>query len=225
MDDKAEQGFAAHWKYKEGSKTSEDSENELDKWLHTIKEILDDPQPNAIDFLDTIKLNLFASEIFVVTPKGEFKTMPANCTVLDFAFNIHTFLGTHCIGAKVNHHLVPISHVLQSGDQVEILTSKSQKVEREWMQFATTAKAKGKIQALLRREDREKQKEGEELLNTFFQKIEKEPNSINIDKLCRLHNMQSREELLVAVGEKRINLGDNDEATILNKTPQKKGWG
>ena len=225
MDDKAEQGFAAHWKYKEGGKTSEDSEGELDKWLLTIKEILDDPQPNAIDFLDTIKLNLFASEIFVVTPKGEFKTMPANCTVLDFAFNIHTFLGTHCIGAKVNHHLVPISHVLQSGDQVEILTSKTQKVEREWMQFATTAKAKGKIQALLRREDREKQKVGEELLNAFFLKIEKEPNSINIDKLCRLHNMQSREEFLVAVGEKRINLGDNDEATILDKLPNKKGWG
>ena len=225
MDDKAEQGFAAHWKYKEGGKTSEDSEGELDKWLLTIKEILDDPQPNAIDFLDTIKLNLFASEIFVVTPKGEFKTMPANCTVLDFAFNIHTFLGTHCIGAKVNHHLVPISHVLQSGDQIEILTSKSQKVKREWMQFATTAKAKGKIQALLRREDRERQKEGEELLNAFFQKIEKEPSSINIDKLCRLHNMQSREELLIAVGEKRINLGDNDEATILNKLPNKKGWG
>ena len=225
MDDKAEQGFAAHWKYKEGSKSSEDSENELDKWLLTIKEILDDPQPNAIDFLDAIKLNLYASEIFVVTPKGEFKTMPANCTVLDFAFNIHTFLGTHCIGAKVNHHLVPISHILQSGDQVEILTSKTQKVEREWMQFATTAKAKGKIQAILRREDREKQKEGEELLNAFFQKIEKEPNSINIDKLCRLHNMKSREEFLVAVGEKRINLGENDEAIILNKLPNKKGWG
>jgi GTP pyrophosphokinase len=115
--------------------------------------------------------------------------------------------------------------VLQSGDQVEILTSKNQKVEREWMQFATTAKAKGKIQALLRREDREKQKEGEELLNAFFQKIEKEPNSINIDKLCRLHNMDSREELFIAVGEKRINLGDNDEATILDKLPNKKGWG
>ena len=225
MDEIAEQGFAAHWKYKEGSKDNENSENELDKWLLTIKEILDDPQPNAIDFLDTIKLNLYASEIFVVTPKGEFKTMPANCTVLDFAFNIHTFLGTHCIGAKVNHHLVPINHILQSGDQVEILTSKNQKVEREWMQYVTTAKAKGKIQALLRREDREKQKEGEELLNEFFQKIEKEPNSINIDKLCRLHNMQTREEFLTAVGEKHVVLGDNDKAVILNKTLNKKGWG
>lgn len=224
MDDMAEQGFAAHWKYKEGGKTSEDSENELDKWLRTIKEILDDPQPNAIDFLDAIKLNLYASEIFVVTPKGEFKTMPAGCTVLDFAFSIHTFMGTHCIGAKVNHVLVPISHVLQSGDQVEILTSKNQKVVREWIDFTTTAKAKGKIQAILRRQDREKQKEGEELLNAFFRKIEKEPNSVNMDKLCALHELSTREELLIAVGEKRIVLGDADASVILDKATEKGGW-
>ena len=143
MNDVAEQGFAAHWKYKEGG-GSED-EGELEKWLKTIKEILDDPQPDAIDFLDTIKLNLFASEIFVFTPKGEIKTMPQNCTALDFAFSIHTFLGSHCIGAKVNHKLVPLSHKLQSGDQVEILTSKSQRVQPEWINFATTAKAKAKI--------------------------------------------------------------------------------
>lgn len=122
MDEVAEQGFAAHWKYKEGDIVVDD-DNELNNWLSTIKEILDDPQPDAMDFLDTIKLNLFASEIFVFTPKGEIKTMPAGCTVLDFAFQIHTFLGTHCIGAKVNHKLVPLSHKLQSGDQVEILTS------------------------------------------------------------------------------------------------------
>ena len=126
MDEIAEQGFAAHWKYKEGEdgEYTED-ENELNDWLHTIKEILDDPQPDAMDFLDAIKLNLFASEIFVFTPKGEIKTMPAGCTALDFAFSIHTFLGSHCIGAKVNHKLVPLSHKLESGDQVEILTSKS----------------------------------------------------------------------------------------------------
>ena len=111
MNDVAEQGFAAHWKYKEGG-GSED-EGELEKWLRTIKEILDDPQPDAMDFLDTIKLNLFASEIFVFTPKGEIKTMPQNCTALDFAFSIHTFLGSHCIGAKVNHKLVPLSHKLE----------------------------------------------------------------------------------------------------------------
>ena len=127
MNDVAEQGFAAHWKYKEGG-GSED-EGELEKWLRTIKEILDDPQPDAIDFLDTIKLNLFASEIFVFTPKGDLKTMPQNSTALDFAFSLHTDIGSHCIGAKVNHKLVPLSHKLQSGDQVEILTSKSQRVQ------------------------------------------------------------------------------------------------
>ena len=224
MDEIAEQGFAAHWKYKEGPKTSEESENELDKWLHTIKEILDDPQPNAIDFLDAIKLNLYASEIFVVTPKGEFKTMPAGSTVLDFAFNIHTFLGTHCIGAKVNHTLVPISHVLQSGDQVEILTSKNQKIEREWLNFTTTAKAKGKIQAILRREDREKQKAGEELLNQFFESIEADANSVNLDKLCRLHDMERREDLFMAIGEKHIVLGDADADCIHDKESKKGRW-
>ena len=143
MNEVAEQGFAAHWKYKDGEQAefSED-ENELNDWLRTIKEILDDPQPDAMDFLDAIKLNLFASEIFVFTPKGEIKTMPAGCTALDFAFSIHTFLGSHCIGAKVNHKLVPLSHKLDSGDQVEILTSKSQHVQPAWINFVSTSKAK-----------------------------------------------------------------------------------
>lgn len=111
MDEIAEQGFAAHWKYKDGmEKEFTEDESELNEWLRTIKEILDDPQPDAMDFLDAIKLNLFASEIFVFTPKGEIKTMPTGCTALDFAFSIHTFLGSHCIGAKVNHKLVPLSH-------------------------------------------------------------------------------------------------------------------
>ena len=210
MDEMAEQGFAAHWKYKEGSKTTADSEDELEKWLHTIKEILDDPQPNALDFLDAIKLNLYASEIFVVTPKGEFKTMPADCTALDFAFSIHTFLGSHCIGAKVNHKLVPLSHKLQSGDQVEILTSKSQHVQKEWINFATTAKAKGKIQAILRREQRELQKQGEETLQAFFAKNDLEPNSLNLDKLCEKHHINLREELFQAIGNKTITLGQDD---------------
>ena len=141
MNEIAEQGFAAHWKYNDGAEYSED-ENELNDWLSTIKEILDDPQPDAMDFLDSIKLNLFASEIFVFTPKGEIKTMPAGCTALDFAFQIHTFLGSHCIGAKVNHKLVPLSHKLNSGDQVEILTSKAQHVQASWINFVSTAKAR-----------------------------------------------------------------------------------
>ena len=232
MDDIAEQGFAAHWKYKEQPSQNEEGEDEddvnneaeLDKWLHTIREILDDPQPNAIDFLDTIKLNLFASEIFVVTPKGEFKTMPAGCTVLDFAFSIHTFLGTHCIGAKVNHKLVGISHVLQSGDQVEILTSKNQKVDKKWIEISTTAKAKGKIQAILRREEREKQKIGEDILNEFFQKHEKEPNSVNISKLCQFHSLATREELLSAIGSQTITLGDADLNALNEMTQKKRKW-
>ena len=139
MDEVAEQGFAAHWKYKDGSRQSEDDrDRELNDWLRTIKEILDDPQPDAMDFLDAIKLNLFASEIFVFTPKGDIITMPANCTALDFAYHIHTFLGNHCIGAKVNHKLVPVSHTLQSGDQVEILSSKGQHVMAESKQSFTS---------------------------------------------------------------------------------------
>ena len=221
MNDVAEQGFAAHWKYKEGG-GSED-EGELSKWLKTIKEILDDPQPDALDFLDTIKLNLFASEIFVFTPKGEIKTMPQNCTALDFAFSIHTFLGSHCIGAKVNHKLVPLSHKLQSGDQVEILTSKSQKVQPAWINFATTAKAKAKILSILKRERREFQQQGEDLLHDFFQNEGIEASEENIQKLCKLHNVKSTEELHYQIGQKIITLGDADRNELKEK-PSPTSW-
>jgi len=214
MNEVAEQGFAAHWKYKEGG-GSED-EGELEKWLRTIKEILDDPQPDAIDFLDTIKLNLFASEIFVFTPKGEIKTMPQNSTALDFAFSIHTFLGSHCIGAKVNHKLVPLSHKLESGDQVEILTSRSQKVQPSWENFATTAKAKAKILAILKKEQRNAQKEGETTLLEFFKSEEVRPDPSNIDKLCKLHNIANKDEFLACIGNKKFVLGEADR-NILNE--------
>ena len=215
MNDVAEQGFAAHWKYKDGG-GSED-EGELDKWLRTIKEILDDPQPDAIDFLDTIKLNLFASEIFVFTPKGEIKTMPQNSTALDFAFSLHTDIGSHCIGAKVNHKLVPLSHKLQSGDQVEVLTSKSQRVQPEWEVFATTARARAKIAAILRKEQRNIQKEGETLLNEFFKKEELRLDDLLIDKLVKAHNMKNRDEFLIAIGNKKIVLGDLDKNALKEK--------
>lgn len=221
MDDVAEQGFAAHWKYKEGG-GSED-EGELNKWLKTIKEILDDPQPDALDFLDTIKMNLFASEIFVFTPKGEIKTMPQNCTALDFAFSIHTFLGSHCIGAKVNHKLVPLSHKLQSGDQVEILTSKSQKVQASWINFATTAKAKTKIQAILKRERKEQQLQGEEMLHDFFKQENIPATEENIKKLCMLHHLKSPEELKQQIGQKIIILGEADRNELKEK-PSPTNW-
>ena len=204
MDDVAEQGFAAHWKYKEGG-GSED-EGELERWLHTIKEILDDPQPDAIDFLDTIKLNLFASEIFVFTPKGELKTMPQDATALDFAFSLHTDIGTHCIGAKVNHKLVPLSHRLKSGDQVEILTSKSQP----------------KISEILRKEAKANQKKGEEMLAAFLQKEGIRNDESAIDRLTNLHNFHTPDELMVAVGSGKLVLGDADRN--LFKEKQGKNW-
>ena len=220
MNDVAEQGFAAHWKYKEGG-GSED-EGELEKWLKTIKEILDDPQPDAIDFLDTIKLNLFASEIFVFTPKGELKTMPQNSTALDFAFSLHTDIGSHCIGAKVNHKLVPLSHKLQSGDQVEILTSKSQRVQPQWEVFATTARAHAKIAAILRKERKANQKIGEELLSEFLKKEEIRPEEAVVEKLRKLHNFKNEEELLAAIGSKAIILGETDKNELREK--QTSNW-
>lgn len=226
MNEVAEQGFAAHWKYKDGGEYSED-EGELNDWLSTIKEILDDPQPDAMDFLDSIKLNLFASEIFVFTPKGEIKTLPAGCTALDFAFQIHTFLGSHCIGAKVNHKLVPLSHKLNSGDQVEILTSKAQHVQPSWINFVSTAKAKAKIQAILRRDDRETQKAGEELLKAWLKRNSMELTSVVLDKLCEFHNVQKHEELFQALGEKTIILGEYDLDVLLGKNKKEStssGW-
>lgn len=220
MNDVAEQGFAAHWKYKDGG--GGEDEGELEKWLRTIKEILDDPQPDAIDFLDTIKLNLFASEIFVFTPKGEIKTMPQHATALDFAFSLHTDIGSHCIGAKVNHKLVPLSHKLQSGDQVEILTSKSQRVQPGWLAFATTAKARAKISVILKKEQKAVQKKGEVILNEFLLKEDIRPESVNYDKLLNLHNIRTKEELLADIGKNVITLGDEDKNLLKGK--QSSNW-
>lgn len=224
MDEIAEQGFAAHWKYKEGEENEyTEDESELNDWLRTIKEILDDPQPDAMDFLDAIKLNLFASEIFVFTPKGEIKTMPTGCTALDFAFSIHTFLGSHCIGAKVNHKLVPLSHKLQSGDQVEILTSKSQHVQPSWINFVSTAKAKAKIQAILRRNCREQQKLGEEMFSEFLKKNNIEDILSAADQLTELHEMRNREEFFQGIADKTILLGEKDLDELQGKNG-KTGW-
>lgn len=221
MDDIAEQGFAAHWKYKDAN--AEYDENELDKWLNSIKEILDDPQPDTLDFLDAIKLNLFASEILVFTPKGEIKTMPSNSTVLDFAFSIHTFLGSHCIGAKVNHKLEPLSYRLKSGDQVEILTSGKQRVQPDWISYANTAKAKGKIQAILRREHREMQRKGEELLRQIFETKGVEYTTLAVEKLSKYHNLSMREDFLRGIGEGKILVTDDDFDFLSGKVKQK-GW-
>ena len=209
MDDIAEKGFAAHWKYKEGN--GENYKNdELDKWLLTIKEILDDPQPDAMDLLGIIKLNLYASEIFVFTPKGDVKTMPAGSTALDFAFSIHSMVGTHCMGVKVNHRLVPLSYQLAAGDQVEVLTSKEVKTDREWLNIVTTAKAKTKIIAALRRENRELRDKGEEMLGKFLEDNDLQKDTMMVERLVRLHHSGKAEYLYAAIGRGEIVLGQQD---------------
>ncbi len=231
MDEIAEQGFAAHWKYKTGTDTEKVAEDELNGWLQTIKEILDDPQPDAMDFLDAIKLNLFASEIFVFSPKGDIITMPAGCTALDYAFQIHTFLGTHCIGAKVNHKLVPLSHKLKGGDQVEIITSSSQYVHHEWINFVTTAKARNKVQSLLRKRDREEVKKGEEILCQWLEQRGMTLSTSILDKLTELHKVKQHNNLLLAIAKGEIVLNENDFSSILygkdsagKDAPKKAGW-
>ena len=222
MNEIAEHGLAAHWKYKEGEEYTED-EGELNNWLKTIREILDSPHPDAMDFLDSIKMNLFASEIFVFTPKGDIKTMPAGCTALDFAFSIHTDLGSHCIGAKVNHNLVPLSHKLSSGDQVDIIISKSQHVQPSWINFVTTAKARAKIQSIIRHENRKIEKKGEEILTNWLKEQGKEMTTSIIDRLSDLHELQRPETFFLALGNHTIILGDADLDELNGKNVNRKG--
>ncbi len=233
MDEIAEQGFAAHWKYKtdeDTQNTEKVAEDELNSWLRTIKEILDDPQPDAMDFLDAIKLNLYASEIFVFTPKGDIITMPAGCTALDFAFQVHTFLGTHCIGAKVNHKLVPLSHKLAGGDQVEIITSNSQHVQPIWINYVTTAKARNKIQSLLRKHERELARQGTEKLQQWLESNGFSLTTSVLDKLSEAHNEKQHDKLLVALAKGDITLGETDLNVLYNKnttgkkSDKRRGW-
>ena len=215
MDDIAEKGFAAHWKYKE-SNVEEDTE--LDKWLQTITEILESPDPNALDFLDTIKLNLFSSEIFVFTPKGDIKTLPQGATALDFAYALHSDIGNKCIGAKVNHRLVPLSHPLSSGDQVEVLTSRSQEPQPEWLNFVTTAKARTKIDAALKRARREIARLGEMKVQDAFKKAEVEANTSNLDKLCMYFGFSKREDFFYSVEKGEVVLPENLKKLLKEKT-------
>jgi GTP pyrophosphokinase len=206
MDDIAEKGFAAHWKYKE-NRVEEDSE--LDKWIRTIQEILANPNPNAIDFLDTVKMNLFSSEIFVFTPKGEIITLPQDATALDFAYRIHTRIGDHCLGAKVNHTLVPLSYKLKSGDQVEILTSQTVNPQPEWLNFVTTAKARTKIEASLRRQKRRIAEKGKAMLDALFNN---EPIDNNVmTKILNYYKVEKREDLYYLIGNNEVVLPESPD--------------
>ena len=215
MDDIAEKGFAAHWKYKE-SNVEEDTE--LDKWLQTITEILESPNPNALDFLDTIKLNLFSSEIFVFTPKGDIKTLPQGATALDFAYALHSDIGNKCIGAKVNHRLVPLSHPLSSGDQVEVLTSRSQEPQAEWLNFVTTARARAKIDSALKRNRKEQAKLGEQKVMEAFRTSACEPSTSNLDKLTNYFGFSKREDFYCSVEKGDAVLPENIKKLLREKT-------
>ena len=222
MDEIAERGFAAHWKYKTGDNNDNENyeENELDIWLKTIKEILESPEPNALDFLDTIKLNLYASEIFVFTPKGEIKTLPKDATALDFAFTLHSDVGYHCIAAKVNHKLVPLSQKLQSGDQVEILTSKSQHPKQEWINFVTTAKSKTRLINALRKERKIVSTAGEEIYKKFAEEHKINPDDLSmLDKIMNHFGVVRKEELFYLMGNNDITLYDGTLKAISEKRP------
>ena len=217
MDDIAEKGFAAHWKYKE-NRIEED--NELDKWIKTIQEILSNPNPNAIDFLDTVKMNLFSSEIFVFTPKGEIKTLPQGATALDFAYTIHTRIGDHCLGAKVNHTLVPLSQKLRSGDQVEVLTSQSVNPQPEWLNFVTTAKARTKIEASLRRQRRRIAEKGKNMLDELFAN---EPiDNTLFNRILHSYKAENKEDLYYMIGNNEVALPIQKEAFFkLKEVPER----
>jgi GTP pyrophosphokinase len=206
MDDVAEKGYAAHWKYKED--TSSGMDNNLEEWIKRIRELLENPESNAIDFIDDFKLNLFSDEVFIFTPKGDMITLPSMATALDFAFDIHTQIGSHCLGAKVNHRLVPLSYKLKNGDQVEIITSKKQKPSEDWLNYVVTAKAKSRIKASLKEEKRKIAQEGKEYLIRKFKNVGIGWNNEHIQRLTHYFKLRTNIELFYNIG---INVIDKTE--------------
>lgn len=221
MDDIAERGVAAHWKYKGALDTFDNKE--LERWINSIKEILDDPQPNTLDLLDTFKLNLFAREIMVFTPKGELKALPVGSTVLDFAFSIHTTLGTHCMGAKINQKLVTRDYKLKTGDLVEIITSVNTQIDESWLSHCNTAKAKSKIEAVLRRQNRELAQKGETMLRQWLEGKKQELTPSRITRLCTYYGCHTPEALYLCIGNGQATL-DEETAHFLRGWRRYKGW-
>ncbi|MGQ1888885.1 RelA/SpoT family protein [Thermophagus sp. OGC60D27] len=216
MDEIAEKGFAAHWKYKGAS----DKESELDNWLQRIREVLNNPESDSLEFLDDFKLNLFSQEIMIFTPKGDVKVMPKGATALDLAFEIHTDLGYKCIGAKVNYKLVPLSHELKSGDQVEILTSEKQIPRYEWINFVTTAKAKTRIKDAFKKERKAIIRKGEKRLEEALNQKKLTTNAKILKKLLKYYNLTTKEELYFRIGKGTIDL-KNLNKILSDKTANK----
>lgn len=228
MDELAEKGYAAHWKYKE---SAAEKENNLEGWLRKIREMLENPDANALEFLDDFKLNLFSDEIFVFTPKGDMKTLPSGATALDFAFDIHTKIGEHCIGAKVNHKLVPLSYEIKSGDQIEILTSNKQTPKEDWIGYVITARAKSKIKNALKEQRKKIAEEGKEILEKKFYKAKLDFTLQNVNDFCKFLHLPNSLELFyrAAVGnvdakeiKDFIKHKENPEKTAPRKTDSKK---
>lgn len=217
MNEIAEKGYAAHWKYKE--KTN--NESGLDRWLNKIKELLQAPDSNALAFLDEFKLNLFADEIIVFTPKGEVKTLPSNSTALDFAYNIHSQIGNQCIGAKVNHKLVPLNHVLKSGDQVEIITSKKQSPREEWINYVVTARAKSFLKDALKEQRKKYTDEGRERLEKMLKELKIDLNKNVLLKLQECNQLSSAIDLYYRVAKDEIGVKEIKECMQQN---DKTGW-
>lgn len=202
MNEIAEKGFAAHWKYKE----EPNSDSGLDQWIHKVRELLSNPEANALDFLDDFKMNLFSDEIFIFTPKGALIQLPVDATALDFAFEIHTDIGASCIGAKVNHKLVPLSHKLQNGDQVEIITSSKQSPKEDWLSFVVTAKAKSKIKSSLKEEKRKIAEQGKEILERKLKSLKITYNTDNLYKLSYYFKLPTTLDLFFNVAQGKIDI-------------------
>lgn len=220
MDEIAEKGFAAHWKYKIGD---QDDDSELNTWLKTVKDILDNPEPNAIDFLDTLKMNLFANEIVVFTPKGELVTLPHDASVLDVAFSLHSHLGCHCIAGKVNHKLVPMSHRLKSGDQVEVLTSQSQTPKPEWINFLATAKGRMRLRQALRKERQPAIARGKEMFEQFLDNNGITDSNDVVTKAMGFYHVANREELYFSLGVGDVVLGEELAKSLVRRENKEKG--
>ncbi len=204
MDNIAELGYAAHWKYK----GSPEDQNQLDKWLQTVRKHLETPSSDAMDFLDEFKLNLFSSEIYVFTPKGKLERIPKGSTALDFAYSIHTEIGDKAIGAKVNHKLVPLSHKLRSGDQVEILTSEKQTPQRDWLEFVITGRAKSKIKSALKEERRYYINEGQKRFLEIVRELEYPLDYTSFKELREKFDITNKEEFYRRIGEELITAED-----------------
>jgi guanosine-3',5'-bis(diphosphate) 3'-pyrophosphohydrolase len=211
MNEIAEKGLAAHWKYKEGT----NDESRFDKWFQQIREVLNNPDNDSIDFLQDFKTSFLAEEIYVYTPKGDVKMLPVNSTALDFAFSIHSAVGSQCIGAKVNHKLVPISHKLRSGDQVEIITSSKQKPSEDWINIVITAKAKTKIKDALKEEKRKVAEEGKYTLQRKLEGMGAAFNQHNADVLAAFYKLQSPLDLYYQISIKAIDLKELKDFQVL----------